>query len=43
MEKKLAPTEIAFIVNDFLMEYFKKMMDYKFTAKIEEELDTIAT
>jgi len=25
------------------MEYFKKMMDYKFTAKIEEELDTIAT
>ncbi|EKD66110.1 MAG: hypothetical protein ACD_49C00064G0013 [uncultured bacterium (gcode 4)] len=43
IEKKLAPTEIAFIVNDFLMEYFKKMMDYKFTAKIEEELDTIAT
>ncbi|HBY74676.1 TPA: hypothetical protein DEG21_02110 [Patescibacteria group bacterium] len=26
-----------------MMEYFKKMMDYKFTAKIEEELDTIAT
>ncbi|MCK9272274.1 type I DNA topoisomerase [Candidatus Gracilibacteria bacterium] len=43
IDKKLAPTEIAFIVNDFLMEYFKKMMDYKFTAKIEEELDTIAT
>lgn len=43
IDKKLAPTEIAFIVNDFLMEYFKKMMDYKFTAKIEEELDTIST
>ena len=42
IEKKLAPTDIAFMVNDFLEIYFKKMMDYKFTAKIEEELDEIS-
>lgn len=42
IEKKLAPTDIAFTVNDFLEEYFKNMMDYKFTAKVEEELDEVA-
>ncbi|MDD3119854.1 MAG: type I DNA topoisomerase [Candidatus Gracilibacteria bacterium] len=41
-EKKLKPTEIAFIVTDFLDEYFKDMMNYKFTAGIEDELDEIA-
>lgn len=43
VEKKyLSPTEIAFIVNDFLEEYFKEMMDYKFTKNVEEEFDEIA-
>jgi DNA topoisomerase-1 len=43
MDKKyLFPTETAFIVNDFLEEYFKGMMDYKFTSKVEEDFDRIA-
>jgi DNA topoisomerase-1 len=29
-------------VNDFLEEYFKEMMDYKFTKNVEEEFDEIA-
>jgi len=41
-KKYLFPTEIAFTVNDFLQEYFKEMMDYKFTKNIEVELDEIA-
>ncbi len=41
-KKYLAPTDIAFIVNDFLEEYFKEMMDYKFTKNVEEEFDEIA-
>lgn len=42
IEKKLAPTDIAFTVNDFLEGNFSDMMDYKFTAKVEEEFDQIA-
>lgn len=43
IEKKyLIPTEIAFIVNDFLEEYFTKMMQYKFTKEVEEDFDKIA-
>lgn len=41
-KKYLIPTEIAFIVNDFLEQYFKEMMDYKFTSSIELEFDEIA-
>ena len=41
-KKYLAPTEIAFIVNDFLGKYFTEMMDYKFTSNLEEKLDEIA-
>lgn len=41
-KKYLVPTEIAFLVNDFLEEYFKTMMDYKFTSKVEEDFDKIA-
>lgn len=41
-KKYLAPTDIAFTVNDFLEEYFKEMMDYKFTKNVEEEFDEIA-
>ena len=40
--KKFIPTNLGITVNDFLMEHFPEMMDYKFTAKIEEEMDIIA-
>ncbi|MBU0879837.1 MAG: type I DNA topoisomerase [Patescibacteria group bacterium] len=40
--KKLAPTDIAFIVNDLLVEHFPQIVDYQFTAKMENKLDDIA-
>ena len=39
---KLVPTELAEIVNDFLLKYFSSIVDYDFTAKAEEEFDDIA-
>ena len=39
---KLLPTDIGTVVNDFLMENFPDIMDYHFTANIEEEFDSIA-
>ena len=39
---KLIPFDIAMLVNDFLVEHFPRIMNYKFTAHIEEELDEIA-
>ena len=39
---KLMPTDIGMVVNDFLMEYFPAIMDYNFTANVEEEFDSIA-
>jgi DNA topoisomerase-1 len=39
---KLFPNDIAMLVTDFLIEHFPRIMDYKFTAHIEEELDEIA-
>jgi len=39
---KLFPYDIAMLVNDFLVEHFPRIMNYKFTAHIEEELDEIA-
>ena len=39
---KLFPNDVAMIVNDFLLVHFPRIMDYKFTAHIEEELDEIA-
>jgi DNA topoisomerase-1 len=39
---KLFPADIAMLVNDFLVEHFPRIMDYQFTAHIEEELDEIA-
>lgn len=39
---KLFPTDLGMVVTDFLAEYFKRVMDYGFTAKIEEEFDEIA-
>ena len=39
---KLFPTDIGRVVTDFLMGGFKNIMDYHFTAKVEEEFDEIA-
>ena len=39
---KLVPTDIGKIVNDFLVENFKSILDYGFTAKVEDEFDNIA-
>ncbi len=41
--KKLAPTDIAFIVNDLLVEHFSRIIDFRFTAQMETELDQIAS
>jgi len=40
---KLFPYDIAMLVTDFLIEHFPRIMDYQFTAHIEEELDEIAS
>jgi DNA topoisomerase-1 len=40
--KKLAPTDIAFIVNDLLVAHFPEIVNYQFTAKMETDLDRIA-
>ena len=39
---KLLPTDIGIVVNDFLMKYFPTIMDYNFTAKVEQDFDKIA-
>ena len=39
---KLIPTDTGMVVNDFLTEYFPDILDYNFTAKIEEKFDDIA-
>ncbi len=39
---KLVPTDIGTIVNDFLTEYFPDILDYNFTARVEERFDDIA-
>ena len=39
---KLIPTDIGIVVNDFLMISFPDIMDYNFTAKVEQEFDKIA-
>jgi len=39
---KLFPTDLGLVVTDFLNQHFTKVMDYSFTANIEEEFDKIA-
>ncbi len=39
--KQLKPTEIGTLVNDFLVEHFPKVLDYQFTARMEEMLDEV--
>lgn len=41
-KNKLSPTDIGIIVTDFLSEHFTSIMDYNFTARVEEEFDEIA-
>ena len=41
-KNKLFPTDLGLVVTDFLKQYFTKVMDFSFTAKIEEEFDQIA-
>lgn len=42
IDRALRATDIGMLVTDFLVEYFADIVDYKFTAKIEEDLDDIA-
>ena len=39
---KLLPTDIGIVVNDFLKENFPEIMDYNFTARVEQQFDQIA-
>ncbi len=39
---KLVPTDVGMIVNQFLTDYFPDILDYNFTAKVEEKFDDIA-
>ncbi len=41
-DKRLMPTETGKVVNDLLVEYFPDIMDYSFTARMEDQLDEIA-
>lgn len=41
-KNKLAPTDIGMLVTDFLVEHFGRILDYNFTAKVEQEFDEIA-
>ena len=40
--KKMTPTDIGIVVNDFLVEHFERILDYNFTASVEKEFDDIA-
>lgn len=41
-ERKFHPTDLGFAVNDFLVKYFPDVFDTAFTAKMEDQLDSIA-
>jgi len=41
-KSKLFPTDIGSVVNDFLIQYFPDILDFNFTARVEEEFDEIA-
>ncbi len=42
-KSKMFPTDLGLVVTDFLMQHFKGIMDYGFTAKIENEFDEVAS
>ena len=39
---KMVPTDTGIVVNDFLLQSFPEIMDYNFTAHVEQEFDTVA-
>src|SRR4030095_3036047 len=41
--RTLKPTELGFVVNDFMVEQFPNVIDLRYTADLEEELDEIAS
>ena len=41
-KNKLFPTDIGAVVTDFLIQYFPNILDFNFTARVEEEFDEIA-
>lgn len=41
-KSKLFPTDLGLIVTDFLKEHFEEIMDYNFTARIEQDFDEVA-
>ena len=41
-KSKLFPTDIGMVVTDFLKDNFNQIMDYNFTANVEEQFDEIA-
>lgn len=41
--KKLFPSDIGMVVNDYLQERFAELIEYNFTAQVEEEFDQIAS
>ena len=41
-KSKLFPTDIAGVVTDFLVKYFDEVIDFNFTARVEDEFDKIA-
>ena len=38
----MLPTDVGMVVNDFLVKYFSSIMDYNFTARVENEFDEVA-
>ena len=42
-KRKLFPTDIGLVTNDFLMKHFPNIIDYNFTANVEEDFDNIAS
>lgn len=41
-KKRFYPTDVGEVVNNFLVEYFTRYVDYDFTAKLEDDLDNVA-
>ena len=39
---KLVPTDVGMVVNDFLVNHFSSVLEYNFTAKVEQDFDEIA-
>jgi DNA topoisomerase-1 len=41
-KNKLFPTDVAYLLTDFLVKHFSDIMDYDFTANVEKKLDEVA-